>query len=66
MTNDFDEHGEDTIKKLRENSPANYCQVIGRLMPKLMELSGPDGDEIPLDWKWTVEIVEPGDIINAK
>jgi len=57
LSDDFEVHGVDVIKKLREQQPAQYCQVIGRLMPKLMELTGPDG--APIDMKWTVEVIEP-------
>jgi len=57
LSDDFGEYGVDVIKKLREQQPAQYCQVIGRLMPKLMELTGPDGGSI--DLKWTVEVISP-------
>ena len=32
----------------REDKPDAYLNVIGKLMPKLMELSGPDGESIPV------------------
>ena len=57
LSDDFGKHGVDVIAKLRREQPAQYCQVIGRLMPKLMELSGPDGTTIDMNWK--VEIVYP-------
>ena len=57
LSDDFGEHGVSVIAKLRKEQPAQYCQVIGRLMPKLMELSGPDGTSIDMNWK--VEIVDP-------
>lgn len=48
LANDFEKHGVATIARLREEQPAQYTSTIGKLMPKLMELSGPDGSEIPL------------------
>ncbi len=36
LADDFTEHGNDVIKTLREKQPAQYCNVIGKLMPKLM------------------------------
>lgn len=48
LADDFEENGTKAIQELREGNPAQYANVIAKLMPKLMELSGPDGDEIPL------------------
>lgn len=48
LADDFEENGVETIARLRKEQPAQYTGVIGKLMPKLMELSGPDGSEIPL------------------
>lgn len=48
LSDDFEENGIEVIAKLRTDSPAQYANVIAKLMPKLMELSGPDGDEIPV------------------
>lgn len=48
LSDDFGEHGVEVIERLREESPAQYANVIAKLMPKMMELSGPDGDDIPL------------------
>jgi hypothetical protein len=48
LSDDFSEHGVEVIEKLRKDSPAQYANVIAKLMPKMMELSGPDGDDIPL------------------
>ena len=48
LSADFEEHGTDVIEELRAESPSKYCNVIARLMPKLLELSGPDGSNIPL------------------
>ena len=45
---DFERHGESVIEDLRKNQPATYFNGAVRLMPKLMELSGPDGESIPL------------------
>lgn len=55
LADDFDEHGLETVAKVRDDKPDAYLNVIGKLMPKLMELSGPDGAEIPT--KATVEYV---------
>lgn len=51
LCEDFEANGKATIEKLRVESPAQYSNVIAKLMPKLMELSGPDGGEIPLSGK---------------
>lgn len=48
LADDFETHGVDAIQKLREESKDKYCNVIAKLMPKLMELSGPDGSDIPI------------------
>ncbi len=53
LADDFDEHGLKTVQKVRDDKPDAYLNVIGKLMPKLMELSGPDGDAIPLSGKVT-------------
>lgn len=59
LADDFDDNGLDTVVKVREEKPDAYLNVIGKLMPKLMELSGPDGGDIPLSGK--VKIVRSGD-----
>lgn len=46
LADDFEDNGVSTIAKLRKSSPAQYCNVIAKLMPKLMELSGRDGGPI--------------------
>lgn len=51
LCDDFEGNGVEVIEKLRQDSPAQYANVIAKLMPKLMELSGPDGSEIPLSGK---------------
>ena len=48
LANDFHDNGVEVIERLRIESPAQYANVIAKLMPKMMELSGPDGDDIPL------------------
>ena len=53
LADDFEEHGIEVIERLRKEQPAQYTNAIGKLMPKLMELSGPDGDEIPTSLKVT-------------
>ena len=54
LADDFSEAGIAAIEQVRAEQPAQYLNVIGKLMPKLMELSGPDGDAIPLSGKVTV------------
>lgn len=46
LADDFEEHGVETVQRLRSEKPEVYVNAIGRLMPKLMELSGPDGADI--------------------
>lgn len=48
LADDFGENGVEVIERLRMESPAQYANVIAKLMPKMMELSGPDGDSIPM------------------
>lgn len=48
LADDFELHGHDTVVRLREERPDVYVGAIGKLMPKLMELSGPDGGDIPM------------------
>ena len=48
LADDFEANGVATIDQLRMESPKDYVGTIGRLMPKLMELSGPDGESIPI------------------
>ena len=47
LSDDFTENGLAVIAQVRADKPDTYLNVIGRLMPKLMELSGPDGTDIP-------------------
>jgi len=56
LSDDFKENGLDTVAKVREEKPDAYLNVIGRLMPKLMELSGTDGS--PVELKWITEVVD--------
>ena len=58
LAESFEEHGVETIDELRREQPKEYIATIGKLMPKLMELSGPDGGDIPLSG--TVKIVKSG------
>ena len=53
LADDFVEHGKETIDRVRKDKPDAYLGTIGKLMPKLMELSGPDGDEIKLNGRVT-------------
>lgn len=47
LADDFEANGVETVAELRISDPDKYIATIGRLMPKLMELSGPDGKELP-------------------
>ena len=47
LSETFDERGREVIDRLIDEKPEVYANVIAKLMPKLMELSGPDGSEIP-------------------
>jgi hypothetical protein len=46
LSDDFEANGVEVVAKIREDKPEVYMNVIGKLMPKLMELSGPDGAEL--------------------
>jgi len=47
LADDFKEFGAEAIQATRISKPESYLGTIGRLMPKLMELSGIDGSDIP-------------------
>ena len=47
LSDDFTEHGPEVVQQVRTEQPAKYLDVVGRLMPKLMELSGPEGEKLP-------------------
>ncbi len=38
LADDFMEHGVEAIEQLRKDSPAQYANVIAKLMPKLMDV----------------------------
>ncbi len=46
LADDFEQNGMEAIERLRADNPGTYANVIAKLMPKLMELSGPDGGAI--------------------
>ena len=48
LTADDKPAGIESLRELRDKQPAQYHNVIAKLMPKLMELSGPEGGSIPL------------------
>ena len=48
LADSFEEKGAESIEEVRVNYPAQYLNVIAKLMPKIMELSGPDGADIPV------------------
>ncbi len=47
LADDFEKHGPEIIDQVRTEDPDKYLNVIAKLMPKLMELSGPDGESLP-------------------
>ena len=49
LADDFEQNGVETIQKLREDRPDLYIGAIGKLMPKLLEITGEDGG--PMEWK---------------
>lgn len=58
LSDDFTKNGLETVEKVRKDKPDAYLNVIGKLMPKLMELSGPDGSEIPMSGTVTYRKVD--------
>ena len=36
---DFEEHGDEAIRRVREENPVAYLQLIGELVPKQVEVS---------------------------
>lgn len=49
VSSHFEQHGAEAIQKLYEKDVAQYCNVIGKLIPKLLEMSGPDSRDIPIN-----------------
>ena len=45
LADDFEDNVE-VIAQIRRDNPVQYAQIIAKLMPKLMELSGPDGEAV--------------------
>ena len=48
LSDDFEKHGMEAVERMRNESPSQYNNVIAKLMPKLMELSGPDESPLSL------------------
>lgn len=48
LADDFEANGVEAIISVRNEKPEAYLNTVARLMPKLMELSGPEGDELPI------------------
>lgn len=44
LADDFDAHGEQAIKNMRESDPSSYIRAIASLMPKEMEIKRPIED----------------------
>jgi len=57
----FEEKGIESLEQLMQDQPAQYHNIIAKLMPKLMELSGPDGTDIPFSGKVTFVKSTPTD-----
>jgi len=57
LSDDFTVNGLETVKKVRKDKPDSYLNVIAKLMPKLMELTGSDGE--PLVHRVERVIVDP-------
>ena len=55
----FEDGGVESLEELKKEQPAQYHNIIAKLMPKLMELSGPDGNEIPVGG--TIKYVKPSE-----
>lgn len=49
LADDFEANGLEAIEQLRRDNPGQYANVIAKLMPKLMELSGPEGGPVPIE-----------------
>lgn len=58
MSDDFEKHGVDAIKRVREEDPSTYLKVIASLIPK--EITGEDG--APLITGIQVTLVRPCDV----
>lgn len=41
MQDDFRQHGEDAIRRTREEKPADYVKVLASLLPKEVEIKRP-------------------------
>ena len=64
---DFEQYGMEAVEKLRADNPAAYANVIAKLMPKLMELTGVDGG--PIEQQITdrrLKLIGPGDSLEAR
>jgi hypothetical protein len=59
LAEDFGKHGNAVVEKLRQENPTAYVNVIAKLVPAGLELSGPDGDNVPLSG--VVRFIKPSD-----
>ena len=46
LSKTFEEEGIESLRELMKKQPAQYHNIIAKLMPKIMELSGRDGEEL--------------------
>lgn len=58
LSTDFDEHGIDAIKTVREEDPSTYVKVVASLLPKEMKLEG-DGEGGAILTEIAVTFVRP-------
>lgn len=57
LRDDFQAHGIEALKEVREKKPADYIKVVASILPK--EITGENGD--PILTKIVREIVRPSD-----
>ncbi len=61
LSDDFEANGLKAVEKVRTEKPDAYLNVIGKLMPKLLELTGADGSDITVYSKIERTIVNAPD-----
>ena len=56
LNDSFADQGPEIVQRVIEADPDKYLNIIAKLMPKLLELSGPDGESIPING--TLKVVD--------
>lgn len=51
LSEDFDRHGKDTIRKMRTQNPAAYVRVVAELVPKDVNLKHTASDAFVALWQ---------------